>query len=105
MLPPTDRLNRRLLLRSPEPSSGGIVLRTYTALKDLHSHKWMYDANSPIIHFQQTGFAKVRGNEIPRKPHSGDPRHRTGKPRAERRGYLYRGGLNRRSCLGKAPVM
>jgi SAM-dependent methyltransferase len=60
MLPPADRLNRRLLLRSPEPSSGGIVLRTYTALKDLHSHKWMYDANSLIIHFQQTGFAEVR---------------------------------------------
>lgn len=55
-----DRLNKRLGLRSPEPPSGNILYRLYTALKDFHSHKWMYDAESLIGYFKWAGFVEVQ---------------------------------------------
>jgi SAM-dependent methyltransferase len=51
-----DRLNRQLHLRSPEPPQGNVFFKLYTVLKDLHSHKWMYDADSLIRFFQCAGF-------------------------------------------------
>lgn len=57
---PADKLNKRLMLRSPESPSGNWLYRLYTALKDYHSHKWMYDANSLIAYLRLAGFADVR---------------------------------------------
>jgi len=56
---PADRLNERLLLRPAARGSGGL-LGIYAALKDFHSHKWMYDADSLAAHFQRAGFAEVQ---------------------------------------------
>lgn len=56
---PADRLNRRLRLRDPEPPSGSVVYRIYRALKDFHTHKWMYDADSLSRLFSQAGFVEV----------------------------------------------
>lgn len=57
---PADRMMQRLMMRSPEPPRGHFIYRIYTALKDLHSHKWMYDAPSLIGHFEEAGFIEVR---------------------------------------------
>jgi hypothetical protein len=57
---PADRMMQRLMMRSPEPPSGHFVYRVYTALKDFHSHKWMYDASSLIGHFEEAGFIEIR---------------------------------------------
>jgi predicted SAM-dependent methyltransferase len=58
-----DRLNERLMFRSCKPRSGNIFLRIYSSLKDLHSHKWMYDAESLIFYFQEAGLVNVREME------------------------------------------
>jgi len=55
-----DKLNMRLLLRNPEPPSGNILYKVYTALKDFHSHKWMYDAESLITYFKWANFVDVQ---------------------------------------------
>lgn len=57
---PADICVYRLLLRDREPPSGNLVYRIYNALKDFHSHKWMYDAESLIRHFESAGFIDVR---------------------------------------------
>lgn len=54
-----DRVNQRLLLRSPEPASG-IFSKIHTTLNDFHSHKWMYDAESLCMYFKRAGFAEVQ---------------------------------------------
>jgi SAM-dependent methyltransferase len=58
--PAADRLNRRLLLRSPAPPAGGMLYQLYSVWKDFHSHKWMYDADSLVFHFQEAHFSDVR---------------------------------------------
>jgi len=55
-----DGLNKRLLFRSPEPRSGNLFYGIYMSLKDFHSHKWMYDADSLIVYFKEAGFVNVR---------------------------------------------
>jgi SAM-dependent methyltransferase len=55
-----DRLNQQLLLRAPQPTTGNILYKIYTGLKDFHSHKWMYDAESLTYYFQQAGFVEVQ---------------------------------------------
>jgi predicted SAM-dependent methyltransferase len=60
MMNPADRLNRRLMFRSPEPRAGNVFLRIYFSLTDVHSHKWMYDADSLIFYFEQAGLVNVR---------------------------------------------
>ena len=54
-----DKLNQRLQLRSPHRPSGNIIFRIYTAFKDFHSHKWVYDSISLINYFRWTGFIDV----------------------------------------------
>lgn len=54
-----DRLNQRLLLRSPRAPAGNAVYRIYSGLKEFHSHKWMYDADSLQAHFRDAGFKEV----------------------------------------------
>jgi predicted SAM-dependent methyltransferase len=56
---PADRLNHRLRLRSPTPPGGFLPYRIYTALKDFHSHKWMYDAESLSSRLRTVGFVDV----------------------------------------------
>ncbi len=56
-----DRLNKRLLLRqSAPPPTGNFIYRIYNALKDFHSHKWMYDADSLTGYFKSAGFVNVK---------------------------------------------
>jgi len=59
-----DKLNRNLHFRPPQPPSGSIVYRVYTALKDFHTHKWMYDADSLITYFKWAGFIDVREMQL-----------------------------------------
>lgn len=62
-LPPADRLNQRLLMRAPEPSSSNLFYRIYEAWQDFHSHKWMYDRDSLVTLFHSTGFVNVQPKE------------------------------------------
>lgn len=55
-----DRLNKRLNYVSPKPPSWMFLYRIYTAMKDFHSHKWMYDADSLIMYFSMAGFVNVQ---------------------------------------------
>ena len=57
---PADRLNRRLAFRVSDPSANGILYRIYNSIKDFHSHKWMYDADSLIMYFEQADFVDVQ---------------------------------------------
>ncbi|MEZ4671550.1 MAG: methyltransferase domain-containing protein [Anaerolineae bacterium] len=57
---PADRLNRRLLLRSPHAPSGNMLYRWYSTTFDFHSHKWMYDKASLMHHFIEAGFIDVQ---------------------------------------------
>jgi hypothetical protein len=56
-----DRLNQRLLMRSPVPPSRNFFYRLYSSWKDFHTHKWMYDADSLKHHMRSAGFVEVRG--------------------------------------------
>jgi len=58
-----DRLNQRLLMRYPTPFYPHFLHRIYGSWKDLHSHKWMYDAESLIALFEAGGFVQVRRRE------------------------------------------
>jgi predicted SAM-dependent methyltransferase len=58
-----DRLNQRLLMRYPTPIHPHLLHRIYDSWKDLHSHKWMYDAESLIALFEAGGFVEVRRRE------------------------------------------
>jgi predicted SAM-dependent methyltransferase len=55
-----DRLNERLLMRSPAAPSHNFFYRLYSSWKDFHSHKWMYDAESLKHHMESAGFVEVR---------------------------------------------
>jgi predicted SAM-dependent methyltransferase len=55
-----DLLNERLGLRDRRPPSGNPAYRVYSALKDFHSHKWMYDEKSISSRLEATGFEDVR---------------------------------------------
>lgn len=59
MMNPADRLNKRLVFRSPEPEMGNLFLRTCRILKDFHSRIWMHDADSLIFQFKEAGFMNV----------------------------------------------
>jgi len=73
-----DRLNKRLMFRSCEPRAGNLFLRIYSSLKDLHSHKWMYDADSLIFYFQEAGLVNVREMEYLRSQIEGIEKIETG---------------------------
>jgi SAM-dependent methyltransferase len=55
-----DRLNQRLSLRSETPPVGNLIYKIYSIVKDFHSHKWMYDADSLSHHVKQAGFTNIR---------------------------------------------
>jgi SAM-dependent methyltransferase len=55
-----DRLNQRLSLRSETPPVGNLIYKIYSIVKDFHSHKWMYDADSLSYHVKQAGFTNIR---------------------------------------------
>jgi predicted SAM-dependent methyltransferase len=58
--PRADRVNERLMLRDRRPPAGNPAYRVYTAIKDFHSHKWMYDAESLAARLGAAGFVDVR---------------------------------------------
>ena len=57
---PADRLNHRLLMRSPAPPMGNLFYRLYSSWKDFHAHKWMYDADSLMHLMKSAGFTEVQ---------------------------------------------
>ena len=59
-----DELNRRLAFRQPNLPTGSFFHRMYTKWKDLHSHKWMFDAESLAKHMSVAGFVAVRQREF-----------------------------------------
>ena len=61
---PADRMMRNLLMRPWTPVPAGLLYRTYSAMTDLHSHKWMFDAQSLSYHMQEAGFTGVRRREF-----------------------------------------
>lgn len=54
-----DRMNKRLSFREPAAVSGNTLFRIYAALKDFHTHKWMYDAESLVMYFRGAGFVSA----------------------------------------------
>lgn len=59
-LPAADRLNQRLLMRWPAPSSRNVLYRIYDAWQDFHSHKWMYDFDSLAFLLTSVGFVEIQ---------------------------------------------
>ncbi|MDX2116499.1 MAG: class I SAM-dependent methyltransferase [Planctomycetota bacterium] len=59
-VPRADILNMRLLLRDPTAPRGNLLLKGYRTMKDFHSHKWMYDAESLAYHMKRAGFVEVQ---------------------------------------------
>lgn len=57
--PRADRLNRQLGFRPPVRPGSNVLMRVYMALKDFHTHKWMYDTDSLVFSLQQAGFGEV----------------------------------------------
>jgi predicted SAM-dependent methyltransferase len=57
---PADRVNHRLLMRTPAPPNGNFLYRIYTEWKNFHEHKWMYDPNSLKALFESAGFTEVQ---------------------------------------------
>ena len=57
-LSPADRLNSQMLLRVPRLPKRSLLYRWYSA-NEFHTHKWMYDAESLIIHVRRAGFEEV----------------------------------------------
>jgi len=55
-----DKLSSRVFMFTARPQPGNLLYRLYEALNNFHSHKWMYDAPSLALHFQQAGFVQVR---------------------------------------------
>jgi predicted SAM-dependent methyltransferase len=56
---PADRLCRRLDMRPPGGQKGNILYRFYSVVKDFHTHKWMYDAESLRKHLSDAGFENI----------------------------------------------
>ena len=54
-----DRLVNGLLMRSQEAPKGSLFSRTFDAMFDFHSHKWMYDGPSLASRLVAAGFAEV----------------------------------------------
>ena len=56
---PADELNLLLHLRNQTISSENPFIQSYHSLKDFHTHKWMYDADSLSGYFKRHGFMNV----------------------------------------------
>lgn len=54
-----DRLCASLEMRPLSSHEGSVFYRLYAVLKDFHSHKWMYDADSLSMHLSGVGFQNV----------------------------------------------
>lgn len=54
-----DKLNQQLSLRSETPPVGSLIYKIYSIVKDFHSHKWMYDADSLSYYLKQAGFTNI----------------------------------------------
>lgn len=61
---PADLLNNKLLLRYKNPPTGNIFYKIYKCFKDIHSHKWMYDADSLSKIFERAGFVSVQEMQL-----------------------------------------
>jgi SAM-dependent methyltransferase len=63
-IPPADEFNTSLLLRPSSVPGGGLAFRVYSLLKDFHTHKWIYDADSLIHHLLAAGFEEVAARRV-----------------------------------------
>lgn len=59
-----DRVNVRLMLRDASAPTGALPYRMYKVVKDFHSHKWMYDAQSLASRLREAGFADVQQRDF-----------------------------------------
>ena len=57
---PADRMNKRLGFRPPARPTGNVLRQMYIAVKDFHTHKWMYDADSLAYYLRGVGFDEVQ---------------------------------------------
>jgi predicted SAM-dependent methyltransferase len=58
-----DRLNEGMLFKPASPPSSSVLYKLYSNMKDFHSHKWMYDAESLTRHVREAGFSSVAEKE------------------------------------------
>jgi predicted SAM-dependent methyltransferase len=59
-----DRVNLRLLMREPDCRAGGWAARINRLFFDLHSHKWMFDAESLAFHMTSAGLSRCHRKEF-----------------------------------------
>lgn len=57
--PRADIVNMKMLCHSEGPVRGSLPYRLYSALKDFHSHKWMFDGESLSYYLREAGFVDV----------------------------------------------
>lgn len=57
--PKADVVNLRLLAHFQERTKGSFALRAYRAIKDFHTHKWMYDGESLAHYMREAGLVDV----------------------------------------------
>ena len=62
--PKADVFNMKLLAHSERAHRGSLPYRLYASLKDFHSHKWMYDADSLAHYMREAGFVEVAPREV-----------------------------------------
>jgi predicted SAM-dependent methyltransferase len=55
-----DNISRKIFIWEQKPHSRNIICKIYDSMKDFHSHKWMYDANSLINHLERAGFKNAK---------------------------------------------
>lgn len=61
--PRADRVNMRLLMHPQAHKRESLPLRIYRAMRDFHTHKWMYDADSLAFYMREAGFVDVEQRE------------------------------------------
>jgi teichuronic acid biosynthesis glycosyltransferase TuaC len=54
-----DRFCQRLAMRTENASKTNLLYRIYSMLKDFHTHKWMFDADSLTRHLREAGFVNI----------------------------------------------
>jgi len=56
---PADRFCQRLAMRPQVASTANLLYGLYSVLKDFHTHKWMFDADSLTRHLREAGFVNI----------------------------------------------
>ena len=62
--PRADRVSLRLLMHPQKRPRESLPLRIYRAMKDFHSHKWMYDADSLAFYMREADFVDIEQRQL-----------------------------------------